>query len=245
MMSRMRSTFVLTVFVLTLFSNDSSATGDQHRDINEGFKKYLEEVLQNLRSNMGTGIPELKIPPLDPLSVPDNVNGKTKVGNIQVDRIKVEGLKTLELKHIDADLNNLAAGITIHIGKFLATAKYNCDLLIARLFPIKGYGNLHIEFRDVTLQAKIVLKSEDFSMFEVTHISYAVQLGGSKVDFENIINPQLAPTINKILSGSLPLITDQVLPKVNGRLTPLLIKLLNKELTKVKITDLIDKINKK
>lgn len=54
--------------------------------------------------------------------------------------------------------------------------------------------------------AKITLKSDDFVMFEVTHIEYAVQLGGSNVDFENIIDPKLAPTINRILSGILPVL---------------------------------------
>lgn len=60
------------------------------------------------------------------------------------------------------------------MGKVAANANYDCDLLLARIFPIKGRGKLHLEFEDVTLKGLPPALSKQFSsMNKPSKVAYS------------------------------------------------------------------------
>jgi len=212
-------------------------------DFNDGFASYLKQVLEHLRANMEHGLPELKIPPLDPLTLNDRLSIDVKdFGNVKINDLKVYGLKTVDIKGVKADLTKPSASIKLNVRNIKAKGTYIANLLFAKLFPVKGNGDLLIDLTDVQLTGEVLLDTEDFMRFECKDVEFSLNVGQAKINFENIIDPKLAPTINKILSGFTPLIVNVLLPTIQHELTPALVHAINKELTKLDIADLIQKI---
>jgi len=232
--------FTVTLVIVTAFVT-TTVRGDLS-EFNDGFVSYLRQVLQHLQDNMEQGIPELQIPPLDPLKLDDKISVDVKeAGNIQINGLTVRGLKSADIKDIQADLNKPSASFDLVVGHIQSEGTYIANLVFAKIFPVKGSGALHINLTDVKLSGQVVLHTEDFSRFECKDVEFSLKFGEAKINFENILDPKLAPTINKILSGFSPLIANVVLPKIQHSFTPAIVKAINKQLTKLNIADLIEK----
>merc|ERR1712198_792583 len=104
---------------------------------------------------MKTGIPDLKIPILDPLSVP-TINEHVKEGvadiKILVDGLKIDGVSKFETQKVDADLQNIdlvatgSAALTITGDGHLQATEFDVDPSFGTIFVnlenILGGGNL-------------------------------------------------------------------------------------------------------
>jgi len=213
-------------------------------DVDEGFERYLRQVLDNFQREMKNGISELKIPPLDPLDLRrDHIDIRPpNVGYLKIRDLVVHGLSTLDIRDVKAKLSIPEAGIRFNLEHVKAQGTYDLNMKIAKIFPITGNGNFHIQLERLGVFAKICMSTANFQQFEVRDIDFDISVGKININLENIIDPKLAPTLNKIVNGYGTFIVNALLPKLKAPLRDAIVKVINKEIKGIDISKLLEKL---
>merc|ERR1711962_982248 len=123
--------------------------------------EYIAAILELLKTQMPTGIPDLGIPPLDPFEVPHfdidpiDVDDPVPVNlNITIDDFVIKNLATFETQLAHLDLEGLGLELNLTIADLRGDATYSLDGTALGIFPIYGDGPMYLELYGVTLHAK-------------------------------------------------------------------------------------------
>ncbi|CAM1302517.1 Uncharacterised protein g3291 [Pycnogonum litorale] len=223
--------------------NSAMELSRQRRQINN-INDYLRTILVNFRSQMKTGIPELKIPILDPFVI-GNKNFQKKESSyfytMKVTDAKVKGLYGFQIKKLDLSLSKLKFTIKLKIPKISVGGLYDLDAKFYSIIPIYGKGIFGITVRNlefftsvgvtVTPKGKAILQEPP---------NLGVEFGSLKINFRNLLGGgTLGSFINNILSAAGPTVFDKLKPKLLKKVKHSLFKKLNKSLSKIDITKFV------
>ena len=104
--------------------------------------------IHNLSSRFGNGIPELYMPPLEPLNVPevkiDQSSGPIFIHSIY-ENILINGLSDFHIKEVRSDIENDKYLLKLEFPNIRITANYKIDGKLM-MMPLKGQGNLQGNF---------------------------------------------------------------------------------------------------
>merc|ERR1711973_641035 len=163
--------------------------------------EYIAAILELLKTQMPTGIPDLGIPPLDPFEVP----------HFDIDPIDIDDPVPVKLNITIADLRG--------------DATYSLDGTALGIFPIYGDGPVYLELYGVTLHAKAAVLVNADGFVEITEMDIAADFTDIAVHLDNLVGGgNFGETINNILNLLGPMIWDLV----KGYLFPFLDEILLK-----------------
>ncbi|XP_042219802.1 uncharacterized protein LOC121864710 [Homarus americanus] len=165
------------------------------------------KALESFREHMSSGWPELGIPVLDPLLLPE-VDLNITAGNID-----------LKMNLSDVVINNLSNFTIDRVHSNLLFLKVDIDLGLAQLdvdglydilgtigvFPVFGEGPFLLDAFDLTFSVEVGLGRDEYDELGVTILTMYVDLNTTEVDFENIMGGgDMADFVNGVLSSLAP-----------------------------------------
>merc|ERR1712032_1342889 len=154
--------------VLALLSLSALGHGVALRD--PAIDEYIAAILELLKTQMPTGIPDLGIPPLDPFEVP----------HFDIDPIDIDDPVPIKINITINDfiIKNLATFET-PLAHLRGDATYSADGTALGIFPIYGDGPMYLELFGVTLHAKAAVLINADGFVEITEMDIAA-------DFDDI-----------------------------------------------------------
>merc|ERR1711990_1045317 len=224
--------------VLALLSLSALGQGIALRD--PAIDEYIAAILELLKTQMPTGIPDLGIPPLDPFEVPHfdidpiQVSDPVPINiNITIDDFVIKNLATFETQLAHLDLEGLGLELNLTLADLRGDATYSLDGTALGIFPIYGDGPMFLELFGVTLHAKAAVLINADGFVEITENDIAVHL-------DNLVGGgNFGETINNILNLLGPMIWDLVKGYLFPFLDEILLKVLNDALAGCNIADLV------
>ncbi|XP_071455418.1 putative beta-carotene-binding protein [Hetaerina americana] len=191
--------------------------------------KCIKKSIEDLRPQLIKGIPELNVPPLEPLVLPEVIVSRgSNAANFKATgkNVKVFGAGSFEIQSLSTDLEKHEFNAVITIPRLFFDADYEVDAKILVL-PLKGKGPLTANATnvkgDIHMIGSVVDKDgEKYLKFNTIHLkidmdNYKVHLdglfGGDKVlgeatnaalnegnrDFINALTPVIEATTGDIL----------------------------------------------
>jgi len=208
----------------------------------ESVNNYIRAILQNLKAQMPSGIPDLQIPILDPLSVP-TINERVKEGvadiKILVDGLKIDGMSKFETQKVDADLQNLRLTLSLFIPRVAGNAVYDLDGKIFNIIPLYGKGKASVQIVDLVATGSAALTITGDGHLQATEFDVDPSFGSIFVNLENILGGgNLGQVVNGVVNMLGKTLFDKFKPQIRKELNKAVIGEINKALSKVKLSDI-------
>lgn len=193
----------------------------------------LLETVESLRPKFATGVPEIGIPALDPLFLPQIVIFNGEKGEIKViaNNVKVTGVKNAKILSLNIDLDKLEMKGKVHFPTLNFEGQYDIN---ARLisFPLKGKGPLRGNATEVTADAvmkgKIVTQNET-RYLEMISAEVNVSLKGYRIRVEKLFpDKKLNEAVNKIMNDQNVVPLSAIKPLLDKVAAKMLVSMVNK-----------------
>ncbi|XP_044268729.1 putative beta-carotene-binding protein [Tribolium madens] len=180
-------------------------------------------AVEQIRPYFREGVPDLFIPPMDPLVIPQaglnsGDNFKASFKNIQIyyaDEFKID--------HLKVDLNKVHIDLIVSFPRLRIKSTYNIDGRIL-ILTLKGQGPADGNFTNVG--AKLTVDGERYfkkgkEFIAITDKKLDLSLGKPVFYFDNFFrdNPELNEQTNKIINENIVDILDELRPVVDQTVT--------------------------
>lgn len=116
--------------------------------------KCLGELFESLRPKLTTGIPEIGLPPMDPLVLPEVVIFRGGSGQMKAigHDIKITGISNFKTNYIKADVDNLEIDVSVFFPYLRYEGQYDVNARFVNI-PVKGKGPMRGNATEVNAQA--------------------------------------------------------------------------------------------
>uniref|UniRef100_A0A1I8J6J4 BPI2 domain-containing protein n=1 Tax=Macrostomum lignano TaxID=282301 RepID=A0A1I8J6J4_9PLAT len=204
---------------------------------------YIKATLENLRQAMPHGIPELMIPPLEPLSLPviDIPRIKEGVADVKLNmrNFVMNGLSSFVVRDAKGHTGSMSIELDLFFPQVAARADYNLDGKIL-IFPLYGSGPAAIQINDLSIRFVASVSIEDFTRVQLNNLQVDLTFSQVQMYLEGIVGGgNLGSVVNTLLNAMGKLIYDRLkgnlLPEVNR----ILRTVINNELAKVDLRDIL------
>lgn len=215
-------------------------------DENESLNRYIKALLENLKTEMPNGVPQLGIPPLEPLHMPeiltDIQEGMAKIRLHMLDLV-ISGLSSFVVREVKGDLNTMTFALDLFLPEISGQSYYDLDGKVL-IFPLYGKGMAGLKVNDLHFKGTATISIIDMQMVQLTHFDIHILFSQIQLYLENIVGGgNLGNIVNTVLNMLGKLLydkfKDQLLPPLNN----IIKKALNEQLAKIKLSDLIGGIS--
>jgi len=229
--------------LLFIFPLIALSTARAIRDDN--LDAYIKQILDLLKEQMPTGIPELGIPPLDPFEVPHfdipHIEEDVIKADITIDNFIIKNLATFETKLAHLDLEALSLELELTLADLRGDADYSLDGTILGLLPLYGEGPMWLEIYGLDLYAKAAVLINADGFVEITEIDLTADFTDIKIHLDNLLGGgNFGESVNNLLNVLGGYIWDQVKGLLFPLLDDVLKNVLNDALSGCNIADLIE-----
>lgn len=137
-------------------------TSNETVTLEDSFGELLVDVIsEKFKSKIRSGVPELDIPSMDPLSIKKIVLEPTIGGDpydITLKNIKISGISTFFLKDLTPKLTQLRFRVGILFPKLITDCDYAVNGSVYEVFDVQGTGSAVLEYTDVLLRTTVNLE---------------------------------------------------------------------------------------
>lgn len=207
--------------------------------------EFIIGVIENFREDMTTGIPELKVPVLDPFrsKKPVNIDVEDKKASVHgnFSNILVQGLSKFVLDDLHADVQNLSLRFDLTIPYIKASGYYALDGKIIKIIPLRGNGSFWVESKNLSVAARASMRNTEDNHLQLSE-DLDVDMDFDKVEvyLENFLGGgRWTEVLLKILNDISKDLFRKCLPLLKNELNKSLLKVINKHLMKLPITSII------
>jgi len=161
----------------------------------------------SLRPYLYDGIPELDVPSLNPLLVPEIKVAQDS--GIQVEasfkNISIYGATNFRLRSVRSDVGSDKFRMKIWFPQLSMQGQYNIQGMLLML-PIRGHGMAYGNFSDIDgiLAMKLKrVKNNGSEHYKVDFMQTEFNIGGAKIRLDNLFNgrdKELAATMNQFIN---------------------------------------------
>jgi len=224
------SGIVFALFVLSVANADESVNN------------YIRAILQNLKGQMTTGIPDMGVPVLDPLSIP-TINENVREGpasiKIFVDQLKITGISSFETQMVDANLQDLRIALSLFIPRVTGKANYDLNGKIFNIIPLYGKGGANVQIVDLTVTGNAALTITADGHLKMNDFGLDIGFGSIFVNFENLLGGgNLGQVVNGLINVLGKTLFDKFKPVIKKELSKAILGEINKALSNVKLSDI-------
>ncbi|XP_055904093.1 protein takeout [Eupeodes corollae] len=232
MPSQLLNFYILTVF---LYSGTFAALLPENFRIcqrsDPNLNECIKQCVEDFRERMPVGIPELNIPPFEPLVVPevklDKDSGSIFVHSTYKD-IEVRGLSEFNIKKLIADINNNTLVMELYFPIIKIKANYTLMGKIMML-PLVGEGICNANLSNVKVLASVVgnryfINGNEHLRIDDVKIRYKIK--DTKVHLDNLFNGDnaLGEQMNSLLNENWGSLSEEMQPIIEDGMAEVLQK---------------------
>ncbi|XKL60769.1 hypothetical protein PGB90_007826 [Kerria lacca] len=195
--------------------------------------KCLVNLFESLRPKLGQGIPEIELPPLDPLILHEIVifpggNGKMK---LFAHEVKVTGVKNLKINRVKVNIKKLEVEVSVYFPFLHFEGMYDVNARFLQ-FVVKGKGPLKGNATEVTglalLKGKFIqIKDERYVEFYSANVD--VNLRSYQIRIEKALpNKEINNELNNLLNDPTVVPVETIKPLMNKLASTMLLDMVNK-----------------
>ncbi|XP_023025365.2 circadian clock-controlled protein daywake [Leptinotarsa decemlineata] len=185
-------------------------------------EQCLLASVEDIRPFLVDGVPDYRIPSLEPLVMKDFFSEEAAGMKIMVDDVKAWGCTDYFVRGINVNLDTHLFTLYIDIPKLRIEAHYTVDgkLLV---MPVKGNGNLETNITDIHATAQLTGElyqkdGDDYLRFPTFDLK--VDVGGGSVRLENLFNGDkvLLGMINDVVNKNFDMFLKELMPIIERSL---------------------------
>lgn len=209
----------------------------------DSINQFIRATLENFRGQMSSGMPDLGVPVLEPLSIPrineHIVEGPAAI-TVVVDQLKVSDLSTFTINSMDVNLQDLRLQFNLHLPQVTANGVYALDGKVFNFVPLYGKGNCKVKVAELDIGASAALTITPTGSLQVTNdFDLSFGFGGIFVNFENLMGGgNLGNVVNGVVNALGKPLFDKFQPVIKKELKKALLGEINKALSGVNINDI-------
>ncbi|XP_069682366.1 protein takeout-like [Periplaneta americana] len=189
---------------------------------NRELNTCLLNATVTLMPYVAKGIPELNIPPLEPLFIPMvKLNQATQSVNFQValKNLKVYGLSYYVFRDVNLDMDMLVVRGSLHLPRISLEADYNIEGRLL-LMPIKGNGLFSANASNAMADFNIKARHRDVNgtlYLEAADTMLKFSVGKVKFNLDNLFDGnELGKTTNAFVRENSQKIFEEIRPAVES-----------------------------
>uniref|UniRef100_A0A1B6II15 Uncharacterized protein n=1 Tax=Homalodisca liturata TaxID=320908 RepID=A0A1B6II15_9HEMI len=219
------------------------------RDVPD-FDKCLLNTVEVVRPHLAKGIPKLKVPALEPLTIPAleiNRNNEALQVKAKLKDIKAFGGTGFVVDRLKTDIDKLALDVSVTIPELRVTADYDVDgrLLV---IPLRGKGIFKGNFTnskaDVKATGKLIKNKKGVQYMQVKDLNVRLTVGGQKVRFINKGNRDteaITQTVMNFYNQNRQQVTEIIMPIVEETVIAFMRQFANTILRSVPFSEILPK----
>lgn len=209
-------------------------------------EKCLIELIDTIRPNLAKGIPEMRIPPLDPFHVPQVVldQGSASVNfRANFKNIIAHGARNFNLTGAKINFDEPSLSIDVGFPAIRVFSDYNITGKVL-VVPIKGNGKFEGNFTNIFANVKFLgkyNKKADATFLGVKERKINFKIGSLKVHFSNLFNgnKQLSETTNVFINENWRDILQEINPLIEDTIGEVMMQIIKGFLDLYSLEDLI------
>uniref|UniRef100_A0A1I8MYD8 Hemolymph juvenile hormone binding protein (JHBP) n=2 Tax=Musca domestica TaxID=7370 RepID=A0A1I8MYD8_MUSDO len=224
---------MLAIFFVSLWSQTPCVSGYSKRErINKlpsflkicrrsdpQLNKCARNALYSLKDRLEYGIPELYIPAMEPLTIPEiKMNQDTGAVYIKSTyrNVEIYGMSRFAVKSLHIDTNKMKFTTTMLFPNLTMHADYEIDGKIM-MMPMTGSGKCNANFTDVTMTTVILgerQKKNGKSYLNVKDINVNYDVGKVQIHLNNLFNGDnaLGDRMNAFLNENWDSLSEELRP---------------------------------
>ncbi|KFM75382.1 hypothetical protein X975_12633, partial [Stegodyphus mimosarum] len=249
LISALVSCYAILVAVRTkAVAKDSSVIEEEAEEYDEKLSSFIREILENFREQMPDGIPDIGVPPVDPLVIP-NINEDIDDGiakmQLRMSHINITGISKFEIKLLKADLEKGFANFSISVPELTADGYCFMNGKILGIFPISSDGPFFIHVTQVSIDGYSDLNVTTVSGTRVhmNDLKLNLTFGPLDLEFKSLLGGgRWTQILIKLVTGLGRKLFFHFHEEAMTELNKALLKLINNELDKGTLSELLDQI---
>lgn len=204
---------------------------------------YIKKTLENLREVMPHGIPELKIPQLEPFKLPviDIPRIREGVADVQLamkDFI-LGGLSSFNVRHAKGNAGDMSVELELFFPEVAANANYDLDGKIL-IFPLYGKGPASVKINDLNIKFSASVSIENMKRVQLNNLRVDLTFGQIQIYLQGIVGGgNLGNVVNTLINALGKLIYDKLKDRLLPEVSRILVTVINNELKKVDLQQII------
>ncbi|GFV21826.1 uncharacterized protein TNCV_4525131 [Trichonephila clavipes] len=139
---------------------ESDITGEEVKEYDEKLSEFIKEILENFREQMPEGIPDIGIPPIDPLVIPDideDIDDGIAKMVLRMRDINILGISKFHIVDLKADLEKGFANFSISLPELTASGDCYMNGKILGIFPMNSDGPFNINVTESLSESKEIV----------------------------------------------------------------------------------------
>ncbi|CAL4124495.1 unnamed protein product [Meganyctiphanes norvegica] len=201
---------------------------------NNELNSCLIQTMEALRPHLHTGVPELSLPILEPMFIP-NLNFRQGNGAVNINAVfrnlEIRGLSSFNTTYIEADPLSQTLNVGLYIPELRVTGSYDLDGLLLVL-PIKGQGPFWTTFNGIHANGvgSINIAGQAPSeRLQVSNVFVDFDIDRMRVNLDNLFggDPILGEAVHLFLNDNGKEVLGEIKPEIQRRLNDLVQKVMN------------------
>ncbi|OWR42075.1 hypothetical protein KGM_202005 [Danaus plexippus plexippus] len=194
------------------------------------FDDCSRDAVQQLFNALGPGLPEIDLPPIDPLNIPKLriLQGEGPVNiNAALDNVVVTGFGKTEVLHSQVDGKSYDFYTKVRVPKIRIEGTYDLKGKIL-LIPLVGRGLCWFEPSNMTIDIVSDVKMYEkggFPFFNVTQVHVKYNIGGLKLHMGNLFDgiSSLEDSTNAYLNANWKPVSESLRPILSKTIEDILL----------------------
>jgi len=194
------------------------------------------DLIESQRENIGTGWPELGIPPFDPFLIEDvqfeiDAIETLSAINFRLRDAYVQGIQQFEIKSLDVRILGGSLNFEVDFKRLTIDGIHSTQANLG-ILGVSGNGNISMIFNDFRVQGTVQLNLRDFCsricqcFLRVHDISIKLQVGTVNANLRGF-GVFLDPTISLIFSAAMPGFINNSDERINEMISESVVPALN------------------
>nr|ATU82761.1 secreted Juvenile haemolymph binding protein-like protein [Pristhesancus plagipennis] len=196
-------------------------------------EKCIINSVENLRPKLIQGIPELDVPSLDPLRIPEVAISRGGAFRAIGTDIVVTGTGNFEITDLKANVRDLVFNIGIRFPHLNFDAIYDVNVKLLTV-PIKGKGPINANATDIDgtaiLKGHKVKRDDGKTYVNFDSLELKMKLKNYSVKMDNLFSGDkaLGEAVNRVLNDNKKEMMQVMRPQVEATVSKVLLDIANK-----------------
>jgi len=249
------SLYFLILFIFNYVSSfDPSIPYKACLERGGGTNNCIKQVLESFRSVMKTGVPELSLPPMEPLSV-DHIEFKLFEATVEFNEALFSGFQNMIVKSSIVDKNKKTLNVKLRLPKMSASANYALYGTIPPNLDLeRSSGPARMNGNNVDLLVKMNLGATSGGKIDIKDMDVNIDLNDMEAELECLFpkngrccprkylkscNTILSKTVHRLVNSDSQAFIKRFQPEISSQVSPVLKNYVSTALRNVEASDVI------
>jgi len=218
----------------------------------ENVDTCIKQVLEDFKPVMKTGVPELSLPPMDPLAV-DHIEFKLFEATVEFNDVLFSGFQNMIVRSSKVDSDKKTWNVKLRLPKMSATSNYALYGTIPPNLDLeRSEGPGRLDGNNVDLTIVMYLGTRSGGKIEITNMDLTIDLNDMEAELECLFpkngrccprkylkscNTILSKTVHRLVNSDGQAFIKRFQPEISRQVAPVLENYVNIALRNVDASD--------